>query len=99
MPILAHLTTANISAALIAINFAAFAAFGIDKSHAVNGRRRIRESTLLTLAFFGGTPGAYAGRAMFRHKTRKEPFNTELQIVVVLQVLALGWLGWTLVFA
>ncbi len=96
---LAHLTSTNISTALIAVNFAAFAAFGIDKSHAVNGRRRIRESTLLTLAFFGGTPGAYAGRAMFRHKTRKQPFNTELQVIVVVQVLALGWLGWSLFFA
>ncbi len=96
---LAHLTPANISTALIAVNFAAFAAFGIDKSHAENGRWRIRESTLLMLAFIGGTIGAYAGRSLFRHKTRKQPFNRDLAMIVVLQVLALGWFGWTLLSA
>ena len=91
---LAYLTPANLITALIAINFAAFAAFGIDKSFAENGQRRIRESTLLRLAFFGGTPGAYAGRAAFRHKTRKQPFSRNLAIIAGLQVLAAGLLFW-----
>jgi uncharacterized membrane protein YsdA (DUF1294 family) len=91
---IAYLTPANLITALIAINFAAFAAFGIDKSFAENGQRRIRESTLLKLAFFGGTPGAYAGRAAFRHKTRKQPFSRNLAIIAGLQVLAAGLLFW-----
>ena len=47
------------------------------------------------LAFFGGTLGAYAGRAVFRHKTRKQPFNSNPFAIAVVQVLALGALiGW-----
>ncbi len=91
---LAHITPADISTALVVVNFSAFAAFGVDKALAENGQRRIRESTLLWLAFFGGTPGAYAGRQLFRHKTRKQPFNRVLVRIVVLQVLALGGLIW-----
>ena len=81
------LTPANIATALVAVNFIAFAAFGIDKSLAENNRRRIAEATLLKLAFFGGTIGAYTGRALFRHKTRKQPFSSELHGIAILQLV------------
>lgn len=87
-PLLADLLTpANIATALIAINLAAFAAFGIDKALAENQRRRIAEATLLNLAFFGGSPGAYAGRALFRHKTRKQPFSGQLHAIAAMQLV------------
>ena len=90
------LTPANIAAALAVINLAAFAAFGIDKARAKRGAWRIQESTLLGLALLGGTPGAYAGRKAFRHKTRKQPFSGMLFAIAVLQTSALGlWIGWT----
>jgi uncharacterized membrane protein YsdA (DUF1294 family) len=82
-------TPANITLALIALNFFAFAAFGIDKARAEQGAWRISEGTLLRMAFFGGTPGAYAGRALFRHKTRKQPFCTYLHAIAVFQIVAL----------
>ena len=86
---------ANFATALVAINFASFALFGIDKARAETGAWRVRETTLLQLAFFGGTVGAYAGRALFRHKTRKEPFSSSLFNIAMLQTLfAGGWLGW-----
>ena len=88
------LSPANLVTVLCAINFAAFAAFGIDKTRAVNGGWRIRESTLLFLALIGGSPGALAGRKAFRHKTRKQPFNSELRGIVVLQVIGLAGLAW-----
>jgi len=53
----AWLTPANIATALIAVNFLAFAAFGIDKAKAEQGAWRISEGALLRLAFLGGTPG------------------------------------------
>lgn len=86
-------TPANLATGLIVVNFIAFAAFGIDKMLAEAGRRRIAESTLLFWALIGGTPGAYAGRAMFRHKTRKQPFSSHLHTTAVLQVFMLvgGW--------
>ena len=84
----ALVTPANIATALIAVNFIAFAAFGIDKARSERGAWRISEGTLLRLAFLGGTPGAYAGRALFRHKTRKQPFCVNLHAIAVLQVIA-----------
>lgn len=78
--------SAEIIPALAAINFAAFAAFGIDKALAENRARRISEAALLQLAFFGGIGGAYAGRALFRHKTRKQPFSNQLHMIALLQL-------------
>ncbi|WP_324828613.1 DUF1294 domain-containing protein [Qipengyuania zhejiangensis] len=63
---------------LIAINFLAFAAFGWDKAQAESGGWRVTEKTLVTLASLGGIFGALAGRAVFRHKTRKPGFNAKL---------------------
>ena len=72
---------------LIAMNLVAFASFGIDKALAEGGRRRISEASLLGWAMFGGSPGAYAGRHLFRHKTRKQPFSNELHSIAALQVV------------
>jgi uncharacterized membrane protein YsdA (DUF1294 family) len=94
-PLALLLTPANIATYAIAINFAAFAAFGIDKMLAEANRRRIAERDLLMLAMIGGSPGAYAGRHLFRHKTRKQPFCRQLHAVVALQVAAVvGLIGW-----
>lgn len=91
------LTPANVATAWIAMNFLSFTAFGIDKMKAEAGHWRVKEATLLWLAFLGGTPGAYAGRSAFRHKTRKQPFNRNLHTIALLQVLGLGaGLGWTI---
>lgn len=87
-PLVALATPANIATALIAVNFCAFAAFGLDKARAEEGAWRISEGTLLRLAPIGGTPGAYAARALFRHKTRKQPFTSRLHAIAVLQLIA-----------
>lgn len=63
---------------LIAINFIAFAAFGIDKARAEAGQRRISESTLIGFVTLGGIIGALAGRQAFRHKTRKGSFSSKM---------------------
>lgn len=54
---------------------------------------------MLRLALIGGTAGAYAGRALFRHKTKKQPFSGQLHAIAVLQIvggLALGLWLWGL---
>lgn len=79
---------------LLAINLLAVAAFGWDKRQARLGRWRVKESTLLMLALLGGSPGAFAGRAAFRHKTRKQPFVTQLWLIVALQAVAAAALAW-----
>lgn len=72
---------------LVAINVTSFCLFWYDKHAARAGWRRIRERTLLQSAFFGGSIGAMAGRQVFRHKTRKEPFRTRLILIVLLQMI------------
>jgi uncharacterized membrane protein YsdA (DUF1294 family) len=89
------LTPQNITVAFIAVNFFAFTSFWLDKRQAQMGARRTRESTLLWMAFLGGTPGAYCGRRLFRHKTRKQPFSNNLHTIALLQISAIGgWIGW-----
>lgn len=91
------LTPANLVTAYIAVNFCTFAAFGIDKMKAEAGKWRIAESTLLMLAFLGGSPGAYVGRSLFRHKTRKQPFSNMLHSIATFQgLLIAGGGGWLL---
>ncbi|MBD3730863.1 MAG: DUF1294 domain-containing protein [Sphingomonadales bacterium] len=87
--LLSWLSLANIATVLCATNFIAFAAFGIDKWRAEQGRRRTPESDLLFLAALGAAPGAYAGRALFRHKTRKQPFSERLHRVAIAEVAVL----------
>ena len=84
--ILPLITPLNIAFWLIGANFFAFAAFGIDKARAENGRRRTSEADLLMFAVLGGTAGAYAGRHLFRHKTRKQPFSSRLHTIAILQL-------------
>lgn len=81
--------------AVAAINVATFVAFWRDKAKAVAGERRIAERDLLCLALIGGTPAAFCARRVFRHKTRKQPFSTQLQIILTMQIG--GLTGWFLI--
>ena len=63
---------------LIAVNVVAFVLFGLDKIKAQSGAWRISEDMLIGVVFLGGILGALAGRAAFRHKTRKKGFSTKL---------------------
>jgi uncharacterized membrane protein YsdA (DUF1294 family) len=93
----AYLTVPNILAAIAAVNVWTFMLFGLDKIRAEEGSWRISESTLLVWAFYGGTMGAYAGRAIFRHKTRKQPFSSRLHGIAIFQLFAgAGAGGWFL---
>ena len=58
---------------------------------------RIPEKTLLRLAILGGTSGAMAAQQLLRHKTRKEPFRTQLWLIAGIQALLLIGAGyWSL---
>lgn len=77
-------------AAFLAINLLTIFHFRLDKTYAIEGRRRVPERDLLTLALVGGSPGALLARQLFRHKTRKEPFSTQLWAIVFIQVMMIG---------
>jgi uncharacterized membrane protein YsdA (DUF1294 family) len=70
---------------LLLANAAAYICFGVDKRRAIAGEWRISEATLLTLAALGGWLGAKAGQRRFRHKTRKEPFRSILNMIPAVQ--------------
>lgn len=90
------LTLPNALAAFALVNLWTFMLFGVDKIRAEAGGWRVPEGTLLGWAFLGGTIGAYAGRAVFRHKTRKQPFSSHLHQTAFLHLtaaaLAGGWM-------
>lgn len=69
----------------IAFNLFVFLVYWRDKQAAGNGGWRIRESTLLWLAFAGGSLGAISAQRLLRHKTRKEPFRSILISIIVVQ--------------
>jgi uncharacterized membrane protein YsdA (DUF1294 family) len=82
---------------IVLLNTWTFMLLGFDKLRAEAGTWRIAESTLLGFAFFGGSIGAFIGRRVFRHKTRKEPFSTELRRIAFLHaVTAAAGTGWFL---
>lgn len=83
---------------LLAVNALAYAAFLRDKRAALAGTRRIPEDRLLALVYLGGGPGAKLGQQLLRHKIRSEPFRTQLNGIIAVQIVALAaiWAIWLL---
>lgn len=90
-PILAVLTPAKLIIFLLIVNVITFAAYGLDKRAARHQQARIPEKTLHVLGLIGGSPAAYAAQRYFRHKTRKDDFQTTFWLIVVVQVLGVGY--------
>ena len=83
---------------VLAINPMTAATYGLDKRLAQREQWRIPEMTLFLLAFLGGSPGAYVGMRVFRHKTIKGTFRIVFWLIVVLQVALIVWIAkimWT----
>ncbi len=68
---------------LLAVSLVTFCAYGFDKAQAKLGGRRVPELVLHGLALCGGFLGGWAGRAGFRHKTRKPVFTYVLLAATV----------------
>ena len=80
---------------LIIYNIAVMIVYGVDKAHSRKRRRRIRESTLLLLAFCFGGVGSFLAMIVFNHKTAKMkfwvwvPFFCLLQAFILLKICKL----------
>ena len=68
-----------------------FVLYGVDKAAARAGRDRISESTLLSLGFVGGWPGAIVAQQVFRHKTSKRGFRVRFRVSVAVNVAIFAW--------
>ena len=71
---------------LIVITLSTFLVYAYDKSIAGSEAARVPEKVLLLLALFGGTLGALAGMKVFRHKTAKESFQSNLVVIMIVQI-------------
>jgi uncharacterized membrane protein YsdA (DUF1294 family) len=76
-------------------NLHAFGRFWLDKRAARLGIRRTPEATLLTAALVGGF-GAWLVQYLLRHKTRKEPFRTQLGLTLLLHLAGVAGAVWWL---
>ena len=65
---------------------ASFLAYALDKSAAINGRRRTPEKTLHLLGLAGGWPGALLAQQLLRHKCSKGSFVAVFWITVAANV-------------
>jgi hypothetical protein len=77
---------------ILAVSFITFILWGIDKSRAVNNKRRVPEKWLYILIIIGGAMGALMGMVAFRHKTRKPIFWVVAILACLIQAILLFWL-------
>ena len=74
-------------AGFLAVNLTTLAAFGLDKHQARSGGSRVPEAVLHSLAAAGGSPCAFLGMAVFRHKTSSVRFQLALYGIAIVQLL------------
>lgn len=72
---------------LLIMNLLGFSSMGIDKKRAKAREWRIKERTLLLIAFFGGSLGSLLGMKVFHHKTKHKKFQILIPIFFVLQII------------
>lgn len=77
-------------------NLWAFVAFGFDKVAAVRKQRRISERSLLSLTLIGGV-GSMCASALFRHKTKVQPFRRHAEILAGVHVFVVAFVATLLV--
>lgn len=65
-------------------------AYAADKMKAQDGAFRISETTLHWLEAAGGWPGALVAQRVFRHKTRKRPFQIIFWLIVLAHLALWG---------
>jgi uncharacterized membrane protein YsdA (DUF1294 family) len=78
--------------ALLLVNAFTLFRYWDDKRRAAAGAWRVPESDLLGLALIGGSPAALVACRLFRHKTRKQPFQTLLLLTAAVQAGAVAGL-------
>lgn len=79
-------------ALLIGVNLNSFALMGIDKRRAGKHWWRIPERTLFLAALLFGGLGAVLGMRVFRHKTKHWYFAVGMPVILLAQLVLLGFL-------
>jgi len=89
--ILGHIVSPWIGAGYAYTSVLALGAYGWDKRRARLQGWRLPESTLHLLELLGGWPGALIAQRLFRHKTRKLPFQIAFWLIVGAHLEAWAW--------
>ena len=76
---------------MLVMSVAAFVLYRADKSAAIRGAWRVRESTLHLVSLLGGWPGALLAQRVYRHKTRKPQFRLIFWLTVGPNCAAMAW--------
>ena len=76
----------------VIINLVTFVAYGVDKLNAKRGEWRISETTLLLLAVFGGSVGAWFGIGCWHHKTLHRKFRYGVPMIILFQIIVCCYL-------
>lgn len=79
---------------LLLVTVVTFIIYGIDKYKAIKEKWRIPEATLLLMAVFGGSIGAWLGMRVFHHKTMHKKFNIGVPTISILQIALAVWLAY-----
>jgi uncharacterized membrane protein YsdA (DUF1294 family) len=87
-----HVLPVVVPVAILLMSVVAFVVYRLDKSAAIQGKRRVPESTLHLLSLVGGWPGALVAQRLFRHKTTKKPFRVVFWLTVAANSALLTWL-------
>jgi len=75
-------------------NIVTYVMYAVDKSRAKNGKWRIKESTLIAVAFLMGGIGAFCGMKFLRHKTQHMQFKVLVPLGVVVNIVVLVVFWW-----
>ena len=86
------MTPQIITTYLTLVNAVGFVLMLSDKRRARRGAWRIPEATLMTVALAGGSIGTIVGMYLVRHKTRHLKFTVGLPLIILLQILLIGFL-------
>lgn len=83
---------AIVAAIYVLASIVCFFAYAFDKAHAVSGRWRTSEDTLLFLGLACGWPGGLIAQQLLRHKSSKSSFRDRFWFRVLLNVA--GFVAW-----
>lgn len=88
-----HAGAPPLVAYLLGVNASAFGLYLLDKALAKWGAGwpRVPERVLLLTVALGGLVGAFLGRVVARHKTRKASFRAWFWVVAVVTYGSLAW--------
>lgn len=85
-------SSAIIIGILVVMNLIGYISMWSDKRRAITGKYRISEKTLFSIALLGGSLGSILGMNQFRHKTKHWYFKYGMPLILMIQIILLGFI-------